>query len=190
MSKHLSAATECDALHLGCGQNHHADAWNVDNQPSCDPDELVDLEELPWPWPDGSFVEIRAHHVVEHLADITGALEEIARVLKPGGVAHVTVPMGLDAVADPDHIWGESGQPWTWRTPVFLCGARHWDADVGLEVAHREVDVWSMRPGGRLRDWQTRLWRWRLTHNGPGPWCFDLQPMSGEFHVRFRRGEP
>lgn len=44
------------------------------------------------PFPDGSFGLVLATDVIEHVADDRLALAEVARVLKPGGVAIVTVP--------------------------------------------------------------------------------------------------
>lgn len=180
-------APDADVLHLGCGEDHHHDAHNVDAVAGVDPDEVVDLDERPWPWPDETFHHVRANHVLEHLADMEGALRECARVLSPGGVAVVTLPMGLDARADPDHTWGHRGEPWTWRTPVFLTGDRHWDRDVGLVVETREVTVWSHAPERPLAGVKTEWWTWRLDRYGAGAWCFGLAGMSGEFTVVFRK---
>lgn len=180
-------ATDFNTLNLGCGDKQERAAWNVDVSPDCDPDEVVDLSEFPWPWPDETFERILAFHVLEHLPDIERALRECERVLKSGGRLIAHVPIGLDADADPDHEWGQTGRPWTWRTPCFLCGQRHWDVDVGLEVADRNVRLWSMRPSGSLQSLQTAIWKWRLARKGPGPWCFGLPTAAGEFKVAFEK---
>jgi SAM-dependent methyltransferase len=44
------------------------------------------------PYPDATFDRIIASEVMEHIPDDTGALDELARVLKPGGTLAVTVP--------------------------------------------------------------------------------------------------
>lgn len=54
--------------------------------------ETVHGDALAMPFPDGSFDRIIAAEVLEHLADDTTAISEIARVLAPGGVVAVTVP--------------------------------------------------------------------------------------------------
>lgn len=171
-----------DILNLGCGDDHHLDAHNVDANPGCRPDEVVDLDDLPWPWADRSISCIRAYHVLEHIDDLDGALSECARILVDRGFLEVKVPIGIDARADPDHE-----HEWTWRTPTFYCGERHWDTDVGLEVAVRRVDLWSHHPNDHLRrlhDW----WLQRLLDKqGAGPWCFDVSMASGEFSVVFQK---
>ena len=49
-----------------------------------------DLRHLPFP--EASFDRIIASEVLEHIPDDTAAIAEIERVLKPGGLAAVTVP--------------------------------------------------------------------------------------------------
>lgn len=47
------------------------------------------------PFPDDTFDRIIASEVMEHLRDDSGAMAELARVLKPGGIMAVTVPSWL-----------------------------------------------------------------------------------------------
>jgi SAM-dependent methyltransferase len=47
------------------------------------------------PFPDGAFDRIIASEVLEHLPDDAGAIQELARVLRPGGTIAVTVPAQL-----------------------------------------------------------------------------------------------
>jgi SAM-dependent methyltransferase len=47
------------------------------------------------PFPDGSFDKVIAAEVLEHIPADQQAMNEIARVLRPGGVAAVTVPAWL-----------------------------------------------------------------------------------------------
>ena len=48
------------------------------------------------PLPDACVDAVTALNVLEHIDDDAGALREIARILRPGGVAHVEVPAGPD----------------------------------------------------------------------------------------------
>ena len=67
-------------------------------------DRPTDLEE-PWPLEDESVAVLRANHVLEHLESPAHAMNEIWRVLKPGGVAVITVPdaASAGAAAHPEH---------------------------------------------------------------------------------------
>lgn len=56
-----------------------------------DVDHRVDLQSLPFP--DGSFDFVFASHVLEHVPDDRRALGELRRILRPGGVAVLPVPI-------------------------------------------------------------------------------------------------
>lgn len=182
MSHAKMAETLPDVLHLGCGEDYRDGEHNVDAVASVDPDEVHDLDEHPWPWPDGSFTLIRAYHVLEHLEYVETALRECARVLVPGGRLETRWPVGLDAIADPDHE-----HVWTWRTPEFYCGARHWDTDVGLEVVERDVELWPAGSNNWMAAAEKFYWQMRMRKEGPGPWCFNQSGSSGEFTVVFEK---
>lgn len=47
------------------------------------------------PFPDATFDRIIASEVMEHIPDDLGALDELTRVLKPGGVIAITIPAWL-----------------------------------------------------------------------------------------------
>ena len=55
-------------------------------------DVACELEKLPWPLKDNSFDLVIFSHVLEHLTDVVGPLEEINRVTKPGGQVFIEVP--------------------------------------------------------------------------------------------------
>lgn len=54
------------------------------------PDHVLNIEAIALP--DASFDKVIVNHVLEHVND-TKALAEIARILKPGGVAFLTTPL-------------------------------------------------------------------------------------------------
>lgn len=96
-------------LNLGCSDAHFPGYVNVD---ICEPaDQLVDLSKT-WPWEDGSVDEIEAYDIIEHLPNKIFTMNELWRVLKPGGIVHIKVPTtdGVGAFSDPTHVsfWNRS----------------------------------------------------------------------------------
>jgi SAM-dependent methyltransferase len=58
------------------------------------------------PFPDDSIESIISHHCLEHIRDgFVPLMDECHRVLKPGGIFRIIVPLfpSYSAVADPDH---------------------------------------------------------------------------------------
>ena len=55
-------------LNLGCSDRRIEGFTGVDIAPGPEVDEICDLEG-PWPWPDSSVLEVRAHDVAEHIGD-------------------------------------------------------------------------------------------------------------------------
>ena len=87
--------------------------------------ETADLRQ-PWPWQDGAVEQIRAWDIIEHLPDKIFTMNEIWRVLRPGGRAEISVPTtdGTGAFQDPTHVsfWNrrsfayyENGNPYRER---------------------------------------------------------------------------
>lgn len=83
-------------LNLGCGFKKLIDHWNVDIEPKCNPDEVWDLEQTPWPWSDNFFTKINADNILEHLGQnpkiFTNIMKEMYRVSSPGAEWFVNVP--------------------------------------------------------------------------------------------------
>ena len=94
-----------DVLNLGCGRKRLAGAVNVDISADVGADVVHDLARTPWPLPADAFTEVRAYDVLEHLADVPGAMEEIHRVCRPGAKVQITVPhfSSANAFTDPTH---------------------------------------------------------------------------------------
>lgn len=61
-------------------------------------DHQVDLIHLPFE--DNSYDLIFASHVLEHIADDAAALSEIARILRPGGLAVLPVPIVQESTTE------------------------------------------------------------------------------------------
>lgn len=62
---------------------------------------VIDAQDIPFP--DGSFDIVIANHMLYHVPDISKALSEITRVLKPGGTLYATT-MGANNMRELDDI--------------------------------------------------------------------------------------
>jgi hypothetical protein len=97
-------------LNLGCGPKRLAGWVNVDKFGHFQPDEIVDLERTPWPWPDSSADQLLLNHVLEHLGQspegFIGVMREMWRVCKPGAEVrvHVPDPRHESFLGDPTHV--------------------------------------------------------------------------------------
>jgi SAM-dependent methyltransferase len=92
-------------LHLGSGKKYYPEAINVDLVAATKPDLVHNLDVTPWPLLESHFREVWAYDVVEHLADVVKAMEEIHRVSADGAVVKITVPhfSCVNAFSDPTH---------------------------------------------------------------------------------------
>jgi hypothetical protein len=97
-------------LNLGCGSKK-LDGWvNVDKIAAAAPDQVVDLEALPWPWPDDSVDEVLLSHVLEHLGAETdvylGIIKELYRICRDGARITIVVPHPRHDhyLNDPTHV--------------------------------------------------------------------------------------
>jgi len=93
------------ALNLGCGRKHRAGAVNLDRTPASNPDVVHDLDVTPWPFADNRFDQVYAFDVIEHLADVVAAMEELHRICRNGASIEISVPhfSSGNAFTDPTH---------------------------------------------------------------------------------------
>lgn len=77
--------------------------------PDCGADVIWNLDNRPLPFKDEEFDELAAYDVLEHIGkqgDWRGWFDEFAeywRILRPGGLFGIIVPVGEDRFADPGH---------------------------------------------------------------------------------------
>jgi SAM-dependent methyltransferase len=155
-------------LNLGCGE-HAWPGWvNMDMAPLPGVDVVHDAMKTPWPFEAESFDEIFASHFLEHVPHHHASgrdgflvvMEEIERVLKPGGrlVARVPHFKNREACdADPTHartlfprtwLYFASGEP---GVPTFYTPAR-------FDMVSWRTSHYGVRGGERLK-----VGKWGLT---------------------------
>ena len=92
-------------LDVGCGIHKQPGALGLDRNPASRADVLADLDRFPYPFADNSFDRVTAIHVIEHLADVIGAMEEFHRLVRAGGTVRIETPHYTDfsSFCDPTH---------------------------------------------------------------------------------------
>jgi SAM-dependent methyltransferase len=107
MSEGSAAPLKPRVLDVGCGINKYPGAIGIDRIAGTRADVLGDLDRFPYPFRDNSFDEVRAIHVIEHVADVIRSMEEFHRLLRNGGTVFIATPHYTDfsSFCDPTHRW-------------------------------------------------------------------------------------
>ena len=92
-------------IDLGCGKNKRKGSIGVDLNKDSHADLIHDLNSYPYPFRDSECDYIYLDNTLEHLDDTIKVMEEVYRILKPGGVCKVIVPYFRSRYAfiDPTH---------------------------------------------------------------------------------------
>jgi len=79
-------------INLGSGGKAAPDEYGVDIIAQPGVSVVCNLEGAALPFQSGTLDRVRSQHCLEHLGDLVGVMEEVHRVLKPGGCLDVVVP--------------------------------------------------------------------------------------------------
>lgn len=92
-------------LNIGCGARPLMGWVNLDMADIPGVDVVHDLDQFPWPFPDGEAEGIRAFDVFEHVNDPIGFVAECWRILRPGGMLeiHTSYWKSENSYTDPTH---------------------------------------------------------------------------------------
>ena len=136
--------------------------------------EVTSGDVMALPFEDTSFDVVHAHQVLQHLADPAGALAEMRRVTRPGGIVAVR-----DAVYSAMTWFPEPAGMEQWRS-VYMATARanggepdagsrllSWAREAGFTDVTASASTWCYAtPADRA--WQSETWAQRcLTSFGP-----------------------
>jgi SAM-dependent methyltransferase len=110
-AQHLDGRTGLSLVDVGCGSRPYESIFapyvgeyvGVDYSAGPRVDVVAPAEELPFE--DGRFDVALSSQVLEHVDDPASVTREIARVLRPGGVAFVSAPGVVDYHPNPDDYW-------------------------------------------------------------------------------------
>ena len=126
-------------LNIGCGLDFLPNCVNHDRTKfDLRVDVAHDLNVFPWPWKDGEFNEVVAKAVLEHLKpDLVETLDEIWRILKPGGLVTLKLPHWRSDISwwDPTHRWRFSLMSFEQFDPTTIPGKKY---------AHYSKCKWEM----------------------------------------------
>lgn len=97
-------------LNLGCGYRKLDGYINVDKFAAAQPDMLVDLEVLPWPFADNCATHVEMSHVLEHMGQESAKflllMQELWRICVSQAVVTIRVPHPRhdNFLGDPTHV--------------------------------------------------------------------------------------
>lgn len=97
-------------LNMGCGFNKLDGFVNIDRHPECQPDRVIDLETLPWPFADDQVDEMVFNHSLEHMGqdpkNFLGIIKEIYRICCASALVRINVPHPRHDwfIHDPTHV--------------------------------------------------------------------------------------
>lgn len=133
-------------LNIGCGKTRIPNSIGVDHVKINDYVDVVhDLDVVPYPFQENFANEIHCYHVLEHLNNPIGKMEEFHRILKIGGVLHIRVPhfSSMGAFTDITHK-----RPFGFMS--FDCfemnNYHHFYTKVSFRILRREIKYFGLYP--------------------------------------------
>lgn len=136
-------------LDLGCGPSKFPGAIGADMNPDTAADVLCHFDRGILPFADNAFDQVRAVHVIEHVADVVKTVEELHRITRPGGTIYLVTPHYTDfsSFSDPTHRWHLTSFSFRYFYPGGIHGHDHFYSRVRLgerRVTVKLLKVWRL----------------------------------------------
>jgi SAM-dependent methyltransferase len=155
---HLDYVSQDFCQYTGAGGDQSEEGIHTDRWDTSRIDLISDITDIPAP--DASFDAILCSEVLEHVPEPTHALDEFARLLRPGGKLILTAPFGSNVHMAPYHFCSGFSRYWyEYHLPMrsfrieFLKANGDW-----YSVFLQELS----RLGGLER--QRKNWAWPLAY--------------------------
>jgi SAM-dependent methyltransferase len=131
----------------------------VDINPRTVADVIHDLNAVPYPFSDNEFDIIIAEHVLEHLGNLIQIVEELHRILKPGGLLYVEVPHFSNSgfFTDPTHTHAFSTKSFDY----FIPGTHLYEYSYSQIAFKKRKVVLNFKGGNAVRQ---MIGRWINSH--------------------------
>ena len=101
----LVEVTLSEILDVGCGRAKTAGAIGIDFNATTQADIVHDLDRFPWPIASDRFERVVCSHIVEHVAEMIGFMQEVHRVARPNALVEIVTPHFSNrfSFTDPTH---------------------------------------------------------------------------------------
>jgi SAM-dependent methyltransferase len=138
-------------LNLGCGTKLLPGYINCDLSANVTADRHFDLDHVPYPFADSSVDEVLMDQVLEHLTDVVAVIQELHRILKPGGIVDIYVPYAKSdwAVSDPTHKHYFTERSMDYFTDNFVC---NFYSDARFRILNKDLISGKNSFKNRVRD--------------------------------------
>jgi SAM-dependent methyltransferase len=134
-------------LDIGCGNDVYPGYEGVDIKPGRNVRYVQNLEQFPWIFEDSSVEDVLMYNILEHLHDTLKVMEELHRILVPGGTVKIKVPYynSYSAATDPTHVRFFSEDTMNYFTPdgTTELSAFNYYTKARFRIRSRELEMRS-----------------------------------------------
>jgi ubiquinone/menaquinone biosynthesis C-methylase UbiE len=127
-------------LDVGCGKDKIEGAVGIDRVRLPGVDIVADLNVLPWPVESSSVDHLVCKHVISHLNDFVATIEEMHRVVRPGGLVEILAPhyTSDNANTDPTIRTRAGIRTMNYFCPQYAFKFQYY-SQVRFDMVHREI---------------------------------------------------